>query len=52
MKNRNEIISIMNYAVELLPKENEVTDELKEVIRQLENEWDFAGEFLNDNEMI
>ena len=48
--NRNEIIEILNIAMQLLPKENEVTDELNEVIRQLEEEWE--GEFLTDEEMI
>ena len=39
MLNRNEIISRLNYARDLLPKENEITDNLIEVIHQLEDEW-------------
>ena len=39
MKNRNEIISILNHARELLPKNNEITDDLIEIIYQLEDEW-------------
>jgi len=50
MLNRNEIMEILNVAQQLLPQENEVTDNLGEVIRQLEDEW--QDEFLTDEEMI
>ena len=49
MKNRNQIIEILNVARDLLPQENEVVDELEEIIYQLEDEW--KDEFLNDDEM-
>ena len=50
MKNRNEIISILNHAWDMLPRNNEITDELHEVIRQLEDEW--KDDFLDDDDLI
>jgi len=50
MRNRNEIISILNYAWDMLPKENEVTDDLNEVILQLEDEW--INELSDDDEIM
>lgn len=44
--NRNEIISILNYAVQILPEDNEVTDGMQDIIHQLEEEW--ADEFEED----
>lgn len=38
-KSKGEIISILNYAADILPQENEVVDELGEIIYQLEEEW-------------
>ena len=38
-KSKGEIISILNYAADILPQENEVVDELEEIIHQLEEEW-------------
>ena len=38
-KSKGEIVSILNYASQLLPQENEVVDELEEIIHQLEEEW-------------
>ena len=40
----------MNYAAQLLPKDNEITDGLNEAIKQLEEEWE--GQFLTDEEMM
>ena len=48
--NKNEIMEILNVAMQLLPEENEVTDGLNEVIMQLEEEW--KDEFLTDDEII
>lgn len=44
MKNRNEIISTLNYAHDLLytlgEGNNEIAEDLNEVIYQLEDEWE------------
>ena len=39
MMNRNELISMMNYALSFVPEENEIYDGMEEVISQLEEEW-------------
>ncbi len=41
-KNKNEIIDILNIAMNLL-EGNEVSDEIFDIIKQLEDEWE--GQF-------